>query len=319
MSAKVIINGRRIPLSKREVKDLKGITIGDKIGFEFFDGAFQELNLLFVRPKNSNPTPRNCAFMADRLKKLFRLPVVFILKPGPTYERQRLVDKGVYFVMSDKYAFLPTLIALECVGNRKRPIRLTPVAQYLLLYHLQVASLENMSAMAIKENVPYSYESITLGITCLADLGLCTKINVGSKSKAIHFPLSGKALWEKAKPYLINPVEKIVYCDELRNGESFPVCGINALAKHSRLNPDSENWVAITAKGFRKLKSEEAFVNLNPFDGQVIVEVWKYPPIKQIEASENCVDKLSLALSLANDDDPRVEQEVEYIIENMKW
>ena len=50
MSAEVIINGRRIPLSKREVKDLKGITIGDKIGFEFFDGAFQELNLLFVRP-----------------------------------------------------------------------------------------------------------------------------------------------------------------------------------------------------------------------------------------------------------------------------
>ena len=41
MSAEVIINGRRIPLSKREVKDLKGITIGDKIGFEFFDGAFQ--------------------------------------------------------------------------------------------------------------------------------------------------------------------------------------------------------------------------------------------------------------------------------------
>ena len=175
------------------------------------------------------------------------------------------------------------------------------------------------SAMAIKEKVPYSYESITLGITCLADLGLCTKINVGSKSKAIHFPLSGKALWEKAKPYLINPVEKIVYCDELRNGEPFPVCGINALAKHSHLNPDSENWVAITAKEFRKLKSEEAFVNLNPFDGQVIVEVWKYPPIKQIEASENCVDKLSLALSLANDNDPRVEQEVEYLIENMKW
>ena len=91
------------------------------------------------------------------------------------------------------------------------------------------------------------------------------------------------------------------------------------MAKHSHLNPDSENWVAITAKEFRKLKSEEAFVNLNPFDGQVIVEVWKYPPIKQIEASENCVDKLSLALSLANDDDPRVEQEVKYLIENMKW
>ena len=35
MSAEVIINGRRIPLSKREVKDLKGITIGDKIGLDF--------------------------------------------------------------------------------------------------------------------------------------------------------------------------------------------------------------------------------------------------------------------------------------------
>ena len=57
MSAEVIINGRRIPLSKREVKDLKGITIGDKIGFEFFDGAFQEMNLLFVRPKPDYTAP----------------------------------------------------------------------------------------------------------------------------------------------------------------------------------------------------------------------------------------------------------------------
>ena len=31
MSAEVIINGRRIPLSKREVKDLKGITMAIRL------------------------------------------------------------------------------------------------------------------------------------------------------------------------------------------------------------------------------------------------------------------------------------------------
>ena len=98
--------------------------------------------------------------------------------------------------MSDKYAHLPMLIALEKTSDRKTASVLTPVAQYILLYHLQEKSLEGLSAKEIAKLVPYSYESTTLGITCMEDLGLCEKVLVGQRTKHIHFTKKGLELWK---------------------------------------------------------------------------------------------------------------------------
>lgn len=75
---------------------------------------------------------------------------------------------------------------------------LTPVAQYLLLYHLQIQSIEGLAARDIENEIPYSYASITLGITCLEDLGLCENVSGGSKRKVIHFAKKGMELWKQA-------------------------------------------------------------------------------------------------------------------------
>ena len=88
------------------------------------------------------------------------------------------MDKGVYFIMSERYAYLPMVVALEKTANRKKATVLTPVAQFLLLYHLEVGSIEGLTASEIAPLVPYSYASVTLGITCLTDLGLCKKLQL---------------------------------------------------------------------------------------------------------------------------------------------
>lgn len=176
--------------------------MGEKFSYDFYNGTFRDANLLFVKPKGVNPTPRKCAIISERLSHVFGMPVVFILSPAMTYERQRLVEKGVYFVMSEKYANLPMLVAMEKVSSRKMPTHLTPVAQYLLLYHLQVESIEGKSTKAIASLMPYSYESVSLGLTCLSDLGLCVKVALDSRSKAVSFKSRGKELWEVAEKFL---------------------------------------------------------------------------------------------------------------------
>ena len=84
-----------------------------KIADQCVDGEYQGVHLLFVKPKGDNPTPRECDITGRRLSGVTGLPSVFILHLGPTYERQRLMDKCVYFIMSEKYAFLPMVVALE--------------------------------------------------------------------------------------------------------------------------------------------------------------------------------------------------------------
>ena len=315
----ISILGKTVELIKRPADKLKGINMGEKLTFDFFDGLFRGEELLFVKPKSVNPTPRKCALVSERLMQLFGLPVVFILAPGPGYERQRLLEKDVYFIMSDKYANLPMLVAMEKVTSRKIPDRLTPVAQYILLYHLEIENINGKSTKAIASLMPYSYESVSIGLTCLADVGLCEKVAIDVRSNAIRFKSAGKLLWEEAGKYLIDPVEKKIYCDALNAEKKFPVCGINALAHYSMLNRDPEKWIMMTSGEYRQSMSDDYLVNPNEFDGDMIIEIWKYPVVSNKNNTAEWVDPLSLVLSMKKDYDPRVEEEIEQIISNFKW
>ena len=211
------------------------------------------------------------------------------------------------------------LLANERIRKTKQAKALTPVAQYLLLYHLQIESIEGLAARDIEDKMPYSYASITLGVTCLEDLGLCQKVPDGSKRKVIHFDKTGKELWEQAQPLLVNPVEERIYCDELLTEELFTTCGINALAHYTRLNPDPERTIMMTVKQLRDFRSSGLIVRPNEFDGNIIIEAWKYPPVTSIGTKAEWVDRLSLAISLREDADPRVEGEVERLINDIEW
>ena len=315
----VSVLGRPIMLQKRNKVQLRGITIGDKLSYRFYDGQYHGVPLLFAEPKGDAASPRLLAATAENLYNQFQLPVVYILPSCPAYERQRLIDKNVYFVVSDRFAYLPMLVANERIRRAKPAKHLSPVAQYLLLYHLQVESLEGRAARDIEGIIPYSYASIALGITCLVDLHLCVKDANNGKSKAMRFPLSGAALWKEAQPYLINPVAERLYCDAFLSEEHFPVCGINALAAYTMLNTDPERMIAMSTKQLRAFKKAGALVRPNEFDGDVVIEAWKYPPVVAGGFGAACVDKLSLALSLRDDTDARVEGEVERLIEGVEW
>lgn len=315
----IAILGRPIQLQERSKAQMEGATIGDLLTYKFYDGEFHGMPLLFAEPKGKVATPRCLSVTANNLTSLLQLPIVFLLPACPAYERQRLIDKDVYFVVSEKYVHLPMLLANERVRKTKQAKTLTPVAQYLLLYHLQIGSIEGMAARDIEDKIPYSYASITLGLTCLEDLGLCKKVAEASKRKVIHFDMKGMNLWEQAQPFLVNPVEERIYCDGLLSDDSFPECGINALAHYTRLNPDSERTIMMSVKQLRNFKSSEVLVRPNEFDGNIIIEAWKYPPVTATGVKAEWVDKLSLAISLREDEDPRVEGEVERLINETEW
>ena len=93
------------------------------------------------------------------------------------------------------------------------------------------------------------------------------------------------------------------------------VGGINALSHYSALNPERMQTKVIYDPEFRKAKEAGALPELNILDGSTRIEVWKYPPV--IEKVDGFVDRLSLVLSLGEDDDPRVEKEIELMIDRL--
>lgn len=315
----VILLGRIVQLEELTKVQLKGITIGELLSYRLYDGITNGIHMLFVEPKKKAGTPRSLAITSSRFNSLFQKPVVYILPTCPAFERQRLIDKNVFFIVSDKFAYLPNLVANERMKMTKPAQRLTPVAQYLLLYHLQIESINGKTARDLENLIPYSYASITIGLTCLEELGLLSKTTIGGKSKVIHFELSGNKLWDAAQEYIINPVDEIVFCDKFDSDAVYPTCGINALSHYTMLNPDPEKMLVMSKKQWQEIKASNALVCLNKYDGNILIEVWKYPPVGIKDERQEWVDRLSLAISLKEDKDPRVEGEVERLINETEW
>lgn len=115
LKKEIRILGRRFEVEPRAKESLKGITVGEKLSYRFYDGTYQGTPLLFVEPKKGNPSPRTCAITGKRLTEALGLPAVFILAPGPTYERHRLADKGV--VISRRAMMMVCLILRSSLSD----------------------------------------------------------------------------------------------------------------------------------------------------------------------------------------------------------
>ena len=230
-----------------------------------------------------------------------------------SYERNRYIEQGVYFVVSGKYVFLPFFLINARDSAPINKERLQPAAQYLLLYHLQRKSLEGCTLSDMEKLLPYNYLAVSravrqLEVTYLVDVDVSN-----NGTKRIHFEKEGKQLWEVAEPLMQNPIKSVWYADEeVAQGV---VGGINALSHYSALNPERMQTKVIHEPEFRKAKETGALPDLNILDGDTRIEVWKYPPV--IEKEVGFVDRLSLVLSLREDDDPRVEKEIELMIDRL--
>ena len=302
----VNIAGISIPLRTWSKDELKGLPVIYSFSYHFYDFSFRESQMILLEPGKEHSTPNAYRKAADRIEERFGRPVVFYFDNLVYYQRKRLVEHGVYYICGERDVFLPMLLASQ-VKKKKASAKLSAAAQYLLMFHLQVESIDHRPIQELAKALPYSYISIAKAVQNLEELGLCRSGRDSVGNKSIEFGLSGKELWENAKPFMASPVKERFYCTGLPDGH-FPASGISALSMYSHLAPDSEQTIAAYAKDWKK----EQFENLNTFEGPYIVEFWRYPA-----AGAKSVDKLSLYLALENDPDPRVDKELEFVFESV--
>jgi hypothetical protein len=232
------------------------------------------------------------------------------------YERERLISQGVYFIISDKYAFLPSLIVnVQAKKKEKNPAKLTPAAQYLLLYYLlSEKPKEEYTIKDFEQIMPYNYVALARAVANLEDCKLCsTEIKDNTGIKHIQFGCYKRELWAKAQNYLSSPVKKVLYCDAIPEG-NFNISGVNALSQYSHLNSEQFETRAIWDKQFNLPGTQ-----FNEVEGLYKIEIWKYPTTMPSFSNHIVVDKLSLYLSMKDEPDARIEKELEIMIEEMKW
>lgn len=310
----VKVAGKILALSPMKKEELKSIPIDTKLKFQFYRATFNENAFcLLETKKNENHASVDCLRLAGRLKVILHLPVVFLFRNLQFVERNRLIDRGVYFIVSDKFAFLPFLIINYKETIHKKAEELSSVAQYILLYHLQIDDMNGWSMADMGEKLPYTYVTISRAFKNLEELHLCRIEMDENRVKRIFFEGTKKEVWERSLSFLKNPIKKKLYCDDIVTDLPFTEGGITALAHYSSLNPDETKTYVMDAKGYKDLQHNSIFVNQNEVEGNICIEIWNYPPLHQDYA-----DPISLYLTLRNDRDPRTEKELEIMI-NKLW
>ena len=173
MCNKLIIAHKAYEVERIDAKSIKGISLELRTSFVFFKMEIVGLSIILLKPKYTleRYTPRACAKMSEMVLKSNGSPCAFWFDALDFNQRMRLMEKNVYFVVSDKYAFLPGLV-MDSRDGRRTATELTAPAQYVLLYHMQAKNLEGRSSKELAEIMPYKYLTLTLALQVLQDLEL---------------------------------------------------------------------------------------------------------------------------------------------------
>lgn len=317
MTESISILGIQTQLAPIARNELRGLNADMLLRFFFYSTVFngQPLCIIQIKNKDESITPLKYKRITNQVETVVQVPVAVLLEDSLIYiKRERLINQGVYFIISDKYAFLPSLIVNAQVKKKKARDRLSPAAQYILLYYL--SSEDARRKFTIKElekAIPYNYIAIARAIISLEDCGLCQTAVDSTRTKQIHFTDLKRELWEKSQQYLLSPIKRILYSDSKPEGE-FSICGLNALSHYSHLNPEPYETLAIWEKHF-----DFSAAAYNEIEGQYSIEIWNYPTSIPHQKDDKVVNKLSLYLSMKNEPDPRIEKELEIMIAEMKW
>jgi DNA-binding MarR family transcriptional regulator len=306
-----------------EWADADGIPYAIRGGYEFCKIRLLEANLIAVAAKGVEE------FSAAKLAKHLAWieekhghPGVYITKGLESYNRKRLIEQKVPFIVPGNQLYLPELgIDLrEHLRNiRKKSSKLSPSAQMVLLAKLLGKfSNETWTATVLAGCFDSNKMSMSRAIDDLERHEII-ETRIEGREKQVHFKMSGRELWEKAKPVLRSPVQKNVFVEnvDLPLGS---IAGLSALSDQSMLVEPSRPVRALAYKGWQALQKEaglrmipKASADMAPLE----LEIWKYDP-RRLSKGE-FVDPLSLYLSLEGNQDDRVEAALDDLLEEMEW
>jgi hypothetical protein len=242
------------------------------------------------------------------IKQRLGYDVVLCLASIDSVMRRALINARTAFIVSGKQVYLPFLYTI--FNDRGMHLitvavneTLSPSAQMLLLFHLQVKSLDNMSLREVASVLGYSAKTISVILPELVGKELCDIVNDGQQ-KRLCFAESRKELWHKSKPYLQTPVKRVAYTDELPNADMFRYSYDSAMSHYAFLAQPRQMSIAVSSGLVKHMP-------LHPTEGAYRVEVWKYDPTKL--SSDEYTDILSLILTYKGSDDERIAKEIEQL------
>lgn len=244
-----------------------------------------------------------------RIQEVDNVPVVLVLSTVSSYRRKSLIENKIPFI-TDKQVYLPfvgTLLVEQKESEKEVEKFMFSTQQLVLLYFY--SGKQRLYMVEATEKLPFTAMTLSRAVKQLEAVGLFMVTKDGV-NKVIEAKYDRFELFEKLKPYFSSPVRITGYLEKTNLTEDMVAAGETVLAEKTMLNPSRVATYAV----YHKLVDKKQLMNelVDP-DKQIRLEVWEYDP-KQF-ANGNIADSLSVVLSFKDNEDERIEESIEELLE----
>jgi hypothetical protein len=282
--------------------------------------------LFFPKATRSKPTPAEVSAHIKFIRKICGNNFAFVFAELLAYERKRYIQERVPFIIPRRQTYLPQFYLdlreqanaaknRQLFSEKNQP--LSGPAQVLLLYYLQHP--EHVVGWSLKQwakTLGYSPMTATRICDELPLCGLC-RSEIRGKRVILLFEKDRKALWDRALPYLRNPVIRTTFTPIIPKTECC-LAGVSALAHYTMIAEDRNPVYAMSASEYRRAVLAHTIAEQDYRDtDSVVIEQWRYRP--NLLTHDQTVDRLSLYLSLKDNPDERIEAALKTLLKEYKW
>lgn len=285
--------------------------------FQLLKGTVEQCPCLFaVNRGRTHLTPARIKKQISTLTDMFQLPVAYVGTLTHAHEPERMIAMRIPFVIPGKHLYLPFIGTLLSLPQKRIAIQrdyLSVCAQLIVTGVLLKQIATPVHIADVVEKLPFSRSSVISALNELEYFKLGQKEKLPqSREIELHFYHSGQTLWEDAQQLFRNPCKRTVGLHTLPEGIAPISAGADALAEVSMLSEQPPSIYAMELSSFRKLDFEVLPLN----DADIKMQLWLYQP--DIFGNGK-IDPLSLALSLTNDPDDRVQIALEEYMKGFSW
>lgn len=280
----------------------------------------QEPCLIMVARDDEAVTPATIRKHIAQIEKVWGHEVVYLHPAISSYNRKRLIEYKISFVVPGSQMYLPFFgvdLRKHIRSIRTAKKSFTPSTQVLILSVLYEWPENGVTPSQLAERLGYSAMTFTRAIDQLENGGL-GDVRMEWRERVLRFEIDRKTLWERALGQLHTPVRKRVKALAPQATQSMIVAGESALARYSMLAEPPHPIYAVTPDVWKTMRLHDDITELTIHEpGSVEIEIWKYSP--ELFARDGIADPLSLFISLKDTQDERVEMALDALMETFEW
>ena len=287
--------------------ELSALPLMLRANYDFYNSTLLGIEIVLLVTKDAeHMTPMQMERNAQMLEKHFGKFVVHIIERMEAYNVGRLIARRVNFVIPGKQAFIPQMLThiTKPKAEKKPTEQILPFAQVMILRQLLKHDLEGKTSYELVETLSSSYPTINRAVNWLDEHGVILMEGVGEKTVRFN-----NNLLEEALNVCTSPIKRVVYTDAKVKGI---IASVNALAQYTMINEDERQCYAMTAEQVKALNIQTD----NRF-GDTCIEVWRYNP--KLLTDTGIADPLSVYFSLKDNQDERIQIELEHLINEKSW